>query len=228
MGDGMRLNSEKAPLVIVGLAAVLVHLFSSMYQDVLKSVVVGWISHWLGIPETEFMSRIIESASAFLLAAAVIWLIYRYLDRALRHTSLAFVRRAPEPVGDFGDYTAYVIVKNTSLTEKLHDCRCEIVELRNADGDVIETNVGLRTKGQETKEKQGRFNLDQDSTKNIPVFRLDQSDENGLSIVNANEWDLNYDHGIYTARIRGYGDRGEPDEITVRIDSRTGDFQIIQ
>jgi hypothetical protein len=105
-------------------------------------------------------------------------------------------------------------VRNTSLATKLRDCRCEIVEVLNDHGEVAR-NIGLRTRGQEYQEKQGRFNLDQNSEKEIALFEMHSlaEPEPGFYIIAAERKNVKLDYGgIYTAIVRGYGDSGEPDE----------------
>jgi hypothetical protein len=93
--------------------------------------------------------------------------------------------------------------------------------------EVIYDHIGLRTKNQESKGTQGRFNLDQDAEKEIPIFDIDQSTDPGVTVINADGWQIDLQHGVYTARRRGYGDSGKPDQITVRIDSRDCQYEIV-
>jgi hypothetical protein len=96
-------------------------------------------------------------------------------------------------------------------------------ELREASWEIIQRNFGLRTKGQQEDELGGRFNLDQGSEKEILLFELDQL-HTALYVISAEPKKLKLDFGTYTARIRGYGDSGQADEITMNVDSRATPF----
>jgi hypothetical protein len=140
--------------------------------------------------------------------------------------SLRFAR-AIRQEGDAGAYSAYATVQNTSLALKMTNCRCEIAELQDAHGQPIERNVGLRTRSQQEQESGGRFNLDQGSEKDIPVFELLQLQERpgpGLYIIGAGTNNIKLEFGVYTARVRAYGDSGQPDEITIKVDCRASPF----
>jgi hypothetical protein len=110
--------------------------------------------------------------------------------------SLEFAR-AIRQEGDSGHYSAYVTVRNTSLATKFTNCRCEIVELRDDHDEIIGRNIGLRTRGQQVQETGGRFNLDQNSEKDVPIFVIDQSQGDGLYLINAGSDDTKLYHGIY-------------------------------
>jgi|GEM_PF-6559754 len=225
----MRKHSDAFPLVLLGAVLVLAALFKSIYEDALKGWANKHLEAWFGPGAgTELMARFVEIAPALGLATAVVWLLNRYIHREYSTRQLAFVRDLEPPDGDIGYYTAFVSVENTSPTIKLHDCRCEIIELRSGDGALIEKNIALRTRGQRNKEVQGRFNLDQGATKDLPIFEIDQSRDDGVTVVNANDWDITLEHGVYTASLRGYGDSGEADEITILLDSRDCDFRVVE
>jgi hypothetical protein len=49
---------------------------------------------------------------------------------------LKFVR-AIRTEGGGGHYLSYVTARNISVSEKMHNCRCEVAELLNSAGDVI-------------------------------------------------------------------------------------------
>jgi hypothetical protein len=133
--------------------------------------------------------------------------------------SLKFAR-AIRREGGGGHYSSYVTVTNTSVAEKMHNCRCEVAELFNSAGDVIHRNIGLTIRGQQGE----RFALDQNSNKEVPIFEIDQS-ESGFCVYllgAAEKIRLDYDN--YTARVCGYGDAGRSDEITVQLDIRSSEF----
>lgn len=225
----MRRYSDNFPLVLIGGVFGLAWIVKSVYEDAFKAWVLTRLSQWgYGSEAAAVISGFVEIAPAFGGAVAIVWLLHWYIRREFERTNLSFNRKLQPPAGDFGFYTAYLSVMNTSPTEKLRDCRCEIVELRDEHGELIETHVGLRTKNQENKDKQGRFNLDQGADKEIPIFDIDQSeDDDGLSVINADGRDIRLTHGIYTAKVRGYGDRGEADEITVRLNTNNCVFDIL-
>jgi hypothetical protein len=85
-------------------------------------------------------------------------------------------------------------------------------------GDLVERNIGLIAKGQQDE----RFELDQNSEKEIPVFEVDQVEHCVYARGSAGKIRLHYDS--YTARIRGYGDTGKADEITLQLDIRVAGF----
>jgi hypothetical protein len=128
--------------------------------------------------------------------------------------------------GDGGHYFAYATVKNTSMAAKLHNCYCEIVELRNDAGEVILRQFPLGPEGQEPTESGSRFSLDQGAKKDILLFEIDQLKGNAFYIRAATE-KINLGFGVYTARVHGYGDSGQPDEITVRVDCRALTFELV-
>jgi hypothetical protein len=72
--------------------------------------------------------------------------------------------------GGGGRYWAYTTVRNTSLSEKMVNCRCEVVDLKDASGQVVQRNIGLGTTGQQAEHLGGRFNLDQGSETDIPFI----------------------------------------------------------
>jgi hypothetical protein len=131
--------------------------------------------------------------------------------------------------GGAGRYCAYMTVRNSSLSDKMTNCRCEIAVLEDASGQVVERNIGLRTKGQLPQELGGRFNLDQGSEKEIPLFILAQLEEPrpGLYVVTAGAQEMRLEYDVYTARIRAYGDSGQPDEITVQVNCRAVTFELV-
>jgi hypothetical protein len=132
--------------------------------------------------------------------------------------------------GEGGHYTAYVTVRNLSRAEKMRECRCEIVELKDAFGSIVERNIGLRTRGQQAQELGGRFNLDQQSEKDVPLFEVNQLEEpvGGFCVIAAGNKNIRLEYGgTYLALVRGYGDSGEPDEIVVRADSRAVTFEAV-
>lgn len=202
----------------------------SIYEDAAKAWVLNRLSQWgYGTEAATVMSGCIELAPAFGGAVAIIWFLHWYIRKELEAAHLAFDRKLRRPAGDFGFYTAYLIVTNTSPTEKLLNCRCEIVELRDDENAVIETHIGLRTKNQADKSAQGRFNLDQGAEKEIPLFDINQSsDEETLGVINADGRELKFPYGIYTAKIRAYGDRGTADELTVRLNTSNCEFIIFR
>jgi hypothetical protein len=223
----MRKHSNSFTPVVIGCVFLLAWAFRSIYEDALKAWVFKKLTDAFGPRAAELMSGFVELTPAVGLAIGVIWFVYWYVRRELEARNLEFVRNLEPPVGDFGHYRASLKVRNTSPTAKMSNCRCEIIELMNSEGEVIYEHIGLRTKNQESKETQGRFNLDQDSDKEIPIFDIDQSADPGVTVINADGWDIALEHGVYIAKVRGYGDSGKPDEITVRIDSRNCEFEII-
>lgn len=224
----MRRHSDAYPLVLLGAVFVLTWLFKSIFEDAFKAWTTRYIEVAFGPGAAAALMRgLVEIVPTLGLAIIVVWLLQRYIHLEYSARKLAFVRELQGPEGDFGHYTAFVTVENTSATTKLQNCRCEIVELRDELGALIEKNIGLRTRGQENKEVQGRFYLDQAATKEVPIFRIDQSRDDGLQVVNANDWDITLEHGIYSATIRGYGDTGEPDEMTIKLDSRNCEFRVV-
>jgi hypothetical protein len=225
----MRRHSDVFPIVLTGAVIALLASFKSIYEGAAKAWVLAKLAeHGYGPEAANVMSGFVEITPALGISIGIIWFLYWYIRREFEKKSIRFIRELDISEGEFGYYTAHVLVTNTSLTEKLKDCRCEILELRDGDGSLIQKNIGLRTRGQENKQVQGRFNLDQDSTKDIPIFEIDQSrNDNGLTIINANNWDINLEHGIYTARIRAYGDTGPADEVTIRLDSRDCSFTML-
>jgi len=224
----MRRHSDAYPLVLLGAVFVLTWLFKSIFEDAFKAWTTRYIEAAFGPgAAAALMGGFVEIVPTLGLAIIVVWLLQRYIHLEYSARKLAFVRELQGPEGDFGYYTAFVTVENTSATTKLQNCRCEIVELRDELGALIEKNIGLRTRGQENKEVQGRFYLDQAASKEVPIFRIDQSKEDGLQVVNANDWDITLEHGIYSATIRGYGDTGEPDEMTIKLDSRNCEFIVV-
>jgi hypothetical protein len=223
----MRKHSDAFPLVLVGAVFVLQWLFKSIYEDTFKAWANKYIEAYFGPGAgADVMGRLVEIVPTFTLAMIIVWALDRYIHREYSARQLAFVRDLEQPEGAFGFYTVLVAVENTSPTIKLHDCRCEILELRDENNRLIEKNIALRTRGQQNKEVQGRFYLDQAASKELPLFEVDQSKEE-VTVVNANGWDLTLDHGIYTAVLRGYGDSGEPDEMTVQLNSENGEFKVI-
>jgi hypothetical protein len=130
---------------------------------------------------------------------------------------LIFVRSVREDGGD-GHYFGNITVRNISDAKKMIRCRCEIAELRHMSGDLVERNIGLIAKGQQDE----RFELDQNSEKEIPVFEVDQVEHCVYALGSAGKIRLHYDS--YTARIRGYGDTGKADEITLQLDIRVAGF----
>ncbi len=225
----MRRYSDNFPLVLIGGAFGLAWIGKSAYEDAVKAWVLGRLSQWGHGPEAAtVMNGFVEIAPAFGGAFAIVWFLGWYVRREFERTNLAFNRKLLRPIGEYGFYRAYLSVTNTSPTEKLRDCRCEIVELRNEYGELIETHIGLRTKNQENKDQQGRFNLDQGADKEIPLFDINQSEDvDVLSVINAEGRVIMLAHGIYTAKVRGYGDRGEADEIAVRLNTSNCDFDIL-
>src|SRR4051794_20066207 len=122
-----RNHSESFPLWIIGAVFALTWAFKSIYEDALKAVALKYLNQWFGTgPVADLMSNILEIVPAVGLAIAIVWLLYRYVERQFARRSLAFVRRVQSPEGDFGHYTAFVTVENTSRTDKLENCRCEI------------------------------------------------------------------------------------------------------
>lgn len=226
----MRRHTDAFSLVIVLATLMLIGLFKSIYEDAAKAWVLAKLSQLGLAPEAATaMSGFIEISPALGAAVGIVWFLYRYIRHEFERKSITFVRELNIPEGDVGYYTAYVSVMNTSPTEKLKDCRCEITELRDDGGTLLGRNIGLRTRGQENKETQGRFNLDQGSTKDIPIFEINQSrdDDGALQIINANNWDISLEHGTYIASLRAYGDSGLADEITLRLNSNNCRFEII-
>ncbi|WLA65575.1 hypothetical protein [Bradyrhizobium diazoefficiens] len=201
-----------------------------------SAVVSGWLSYaWSLPPSVTILVAVMTAASVVILSQA----LQHWFDRRnaqLQRIAVLEEQLTPRirialdaleiPEGDFGHYTAYLPVRNTSKTEKLRDCRCEILELRDGGGALLMRNIGLRTRGQENKEIQGRFYLDQGAVKYIALFDIDQSQDDGLHIPNANNWDLRFEHGIYTAKVRCYGDSGEPDEVTLQINSHNCEYLV--
>lgn len=188
----------------------------------------------------------IYQRAGFVIAASFASFVFYFLycaiqipaEREARHTqeisdlhtkvngNLKFIRTLESPEGDIGYYEASIFVKNTSRILKLVNCRCEIAELRNEDNELLGRNIGLRTKHQENKPIKGRFNLDQDSTKEIPLFSIDQADDL-IAVINSDEQEWEFPGTILVAHLRAYGDSGEPDEITVSIDASNCRFEII-
>jgi hypothetical protein len=139
--------------------------------------------------------------------------------RSQLRKSLRFARDT-KLTGDEGFYRASLWVENTSKTEKLLNCRCEIIELADESGEILMQHIGLRTTNQANKENQGRFYLDQGAEKEIPLFDIDQSgmdEERAIAIINAEDEGYFLPAGVYTALVRAYGDRGEADEVRVRL-----------
>jgi hypothetical protein len=97
------------------------------------------------------------------------------------------------------------------------------MELRDASDDVVRRNIGLKPREQQAYERDGRFNLDQNSERDIRLFEYDPT-EFALYVITAGE-NIKLEFGTYTARVRGCGDTGEPDEITVRADCRA--FELV-
>jgi hypothetical protein len=126
--------------------------------------------------------------------------------------------------GEAGHYFGYLVVRNTSISEKMHNCRCEVTELAHSWGDTIKHNIGLTIRGQQDE----YFQLDQNAENEIPLFEIDQTGpEFWVYLLGATEKiKLRYDS--YRARIRGYSDTGFAAEITVEFDPRRhGFFDII-
>jgi hypothetical protein len=171
---------------------------------------------------------------------AIVWIILHSLylvfdeekqqaDRAEQkiNGSLKFAR-AIRKEGNGGHYSAYATVQNRSLALKMTNCRCEVVELRDASNEPIKRNISLGIRGEREGEVVGgRFELDQGSEKDIPLFAINQLEATFYMIGVGNQ-DITLAYGgIYTARVRGYGDGGQPDEITVRVDCRAVTFEVI-
>lgn len=224
----MRRYSDIFPLVLFGALMALAGIGKSFYEDAAKAWVLGRLSQWgYGTEAATVTSGLIELTPTFGGAAAIIWLLHWYIRKELEAAHLAFDRKLRRPAGDFGFYTAYLIVTNTSPTEKLLNCRCEIIELRDDEDALIETHIGLRTKNQADKNTQGRFNLDQGAEKEIPLFDINQgSADETLGVINADGREFKFPYGIYTAKIRAYGDRGIADELTVRLNTNNCEFII--
>jgi hypothetical protein len=108
---------------------------------------------------------------------------------------------------------------------KISNCHCEIIELRDAFDQVVGRNIRLKDRRQQAQETDGRFNLGQNAKTDIPLFEYDPT-EFALHVISAAE-KIRLEFGTYTARVRGYGDSGEPDEITVRADCRTAAFELL-
>ncbi|WLA65663.1 hypothetical protein [Bradyrhizobium diazoefficiens] len=224
----MRRHSDIFPLVLFGGLMSLAGLGKSIYEDAAKAWMLNRISQWgYGTEAATLMSGFIELVPAFAVAAAIIAFLYWYIRKEFEAAYLVFDRKLRRPVGDFGFYHAYLVVMNTSPTEKLLNCRCEIVELRDCEGELVDTHIGLRTKNQADKAIQGRFNLDQGAQKEIPLFDINQpSEDETLVVINADGRELKLPYGIYTAKIRAYGDRGIADELTVRLNTSNCEFII--
>ncbi|MCA1549342.1 hypothetical protein I6F36_21155 [Bradyrhizobium sp. BRP19] len=201
-------------------------LGKSVYEDAVKAWILSRLTQWgYGTEAATVMSGFIELAPAFGVAAAIIVVLYWYIKKEFEAAYLVFDRKLHRPAGEDGFYQACLVVRNTSPTEKLLNCRCEIVELRDHEGELVETHIGLRTKNQAGKAVQGRFNLDQGAEKEIPLFDINQSsDDETLGVINADGRELKLPYGIYTAKIRAYGDRGIADELTVSLNTSNCDF----
>ncbi|MCK1453584.1 hypothetical protein IVB36_22590 [Bradyrhizobium sp. 35] len=223
----MRRYSDIFPLVLFGGLMGLLGIGKSIYEDAAKAWVLGRFSQWgYGTEAANVMSGFVQLTPALGGAAVIIWFLHSYIRRQFESAHLAFDRKLQIPAGDYGHYQAYLVVVNTSPTEKLLNCRCEIVELRDDEGELIETHIGLRTKNQADKSTQGRFNLDQGAEKEVPLFDIDQSNDDGLGVINADGREITLPHGIYTAKIHGYGDRGIADELVVRLNTSNCEFII--
>jgi hypothetical protein len=120
--------------------------------------------------------------------------------------------------GEAGRYFGYAIVRNASVAGKLNNCRCEVVELSDAANEVVKRNIGLAVRGQQGE----RFGLDQGSEKEIPIFEVDQSKFIVYLLAATEKIPLAYNN--YIARVHGYGDTGESDEIKVQLDIRSSEF----
>jgi hypothetical protein len=194
--------------------------------------------------ERKFLGSIMQvslSADTLLLccaAIAIVWGVLRapYLvfDEEKKRANVAEKKikgnlkfsRKVQKEDEGGHYSVCVTVKNTSRSEKLQDCYCEIVELQNDAGDVIKRQFPLGPRIQERAKSGGRFGLDQGAAKDIPIFEIDQLRGNSFYIIRAGTEKVSLGFGVYTARVRGYGDSGQHDEITVHADFRTFAFTV--
>lgn len=223
--------SDELPLVLVGSTAALAGVFKAIYEDLFKSWALKLLAE-LGLTpmDSTIVNGFMEIVPELLLATGVVYFLYRYLKRDFEHKRAEFIRDLALPRGDEGYYTAYVNVKNTNSTEKLKDVRCEIHKLISVDSGLIYNSIVLRTKDQDDMEVNGRFKIDQDSFKEIPVFYIDQSrdDDSGVRVISADKNDIHLPHNTYLATLRCFGDKGKPDEITVCINTNTCEYVLVE
>lgn len=225
----MRRLSDNSPLVLFG-GGLLAWALTTIYEDLFKEWVLRKLTEWGIAPmEATLINGFVEIVPAISLATGVVLFIYYYIKRSFEYKRAEFSRELALPSGDEGYYVAYVRVINTNSTEKLRDCRCEIHKLVSADNGLAYNSVALCTKNSDDMERYGRFKIDQDSFKEIPVFYIDQSrdDDNGVRIVSADGNDIHLPHGTYLATLRCFGDKGKPDEIAVRINTNSCEYVLI-
>ncbi|MGY4253634.1 hypothetical protein ACVI1L_000702 [Bradyrhizobium sp. USDA 4516] len=227
----MRRHSDSFPLVLAAGALAIAGLIKSVYEDAAKAYVLAKLTQWgVGSQAASLLSGLTEIAPAVTGGGIIVWSLYHYIRNDFDRADLVIVKQLETPDGDFGHYTAYLKVRNTSPTKKLNNCRCEIIELRHADGEIICNHVGLRTRNQANKSTQGRFNLDQGAEKYVPLFNIDQScdDDGAFKVVSADDLEIHLEHGIYVAQVRAYGDSGVADEVTVRLNTSNCRFEIVR
>lgn len=195
--------------------------FAAAAMTFMGTSVEGWS------PMAVWLSSIAVFAVVLFICAQIINI---RRGKHFEHKRAEFIRDLALPRGDEGYYTAYVNVKNTNSTEKLKDVRCEIHKLISVDSGLIYNSIVLRTKDQDGMEVNGRFKIDQDSFKEIPVFYIDQSrdDDSGVRVISADKNDIHLPHGTYLATLRCFGDEGPPDEITVCINTNTCEYVLVE
>ena len=220
-------KNENFELFLLAGTTALVFLLKNIFDNLFYAWLVRLLERYFGVSESEFFAAATSVAFPVIGAIAVVWILHRYITRQFERRNLEIVRTLEQPGGEDGHYRAFITVKNSSRYEKMLNCRCEIVELRDSAGEILLTHVGLRTANQENKELKGRFYLDQDATKDIPVFDIDQQYDEGLIVINADYDDLKFEHGVYYARIRAYGDKGPPDEVAVRVNTSNAEFDLV-
>jgi hypothetical protein len=99
-----------------------------------------------------------------------------------------------------------------------------VIAAKGSDTDDAILRAAIREQVGSTLKRLHRSGAVEDIEEDIPLFTLAQLQEPALYVLSAGANNLKLHLGVYAARLRGYGDSGEADEITVMVDCRASPF----
>jgi hypothetical protein len=79
----MRKRSETFEIAVLGCVAALALALHSIYEDLVKALVIKWFGGLLGMQEAEVMGRLTEMAIPLVVSVAVVWFTYQYIKGQL-------------------------------------------------------------------------------------------------------------------------------------------------
>jgi hypothetical protein len=101
-----------------------------------------------------------------------------------------------------------------------------VIAAKGSDTDDAILRAAIREQVGSTLKRLHRSGAVENIEEDIPLFMLAQLQEPALYVLSAGANNLKLHLGVYAARLRGYGDSGEADEITVTVmvDCRASPF----